>query len=140
MTSSTLDLVCLTIPKPIALLPLALRNPLSDSGPISILATSDNIIFESPWCLITTLLYSFNVFNFESSLMLISLWIDSKRPAPLSIFSLLIALITSITVKPLDAISSGSIHTLTEYFLSPPIVIDATPGCIDNLSTTFLSR
>ena len=46
-TSRTLDLVCLTIPNPIALL-LALRKPLSDSGPISILATSERYIFESP--------------------------------------------------------------------------------------------
>ena len=47
-TSRTLDLVCLTIPNPIALLLLALRKPLSDSGPISILATSERYIFESP--------------------------------------------------------------------------------------------
>ena len=44
-TSRTFDLVCLTIPSPIALFLFALKNPLSDSGPISTLATSDKYIF-----------------------------------------------------------------------------------------------
>ena len=47
-TSSTLDFVCLTIPRPIALFLFALKNPLSVSGPISIFATSYKRIFESP--------------------------------------------------------------------------------------------
>ena len=47
-TSRTFDLVCLTIPNPIALFLFALKNPLSDSGPISTLATSDKYILESP--------------------------------------------------------------------------------------------
>ena len=47
-TSSTFDLVCLTIPNPIALLLLALRNPRSDSGPISTFATSERYTLESP--------------------------------------------------------------------------------------------
>ena len=47
-TSSTLDFVCLTIPRPIALFLFALKKPLSVSGPISIFATSDKRIFESP--------------------------------------------------------------------------------------------
>ena len=72
--------------------------------------------------------------------MLISLSTESSLPAGFSIFSLLIADKISSTVIPLADILSGSNQILIAYFLSPPTVIDATPGRIDNLSTMFLSK
>ncbi|CAI8303709.1 MAG: Uncharacterised protein [Gammaproteobacteria bacterium] len=72
--------------------------------------------------------------------MPISLSLESSLPAGFSMFSLLIAFKTSSTVIFLDDIWSGSNHILIAYFLSPPTVIDATPGRIDNLSIIFLSK
>ena len=78
--------------------------------------------------------------NFDFTCIPISRSTESRRPAGFSIFSLFIAFNTSSTVICLDDILSGSSQILMAYFLSPPTVIEATPGKIDSLSIIFLSK
>ena len=139
-TFNTFDFVCLTTPKPIAFSPLALRNPLSFSAPILISDISPSFIFLSFIFFMTISLNILTSDNLDLTWIPISLSIESSRPAGFSIFSLLIAVKISSTVIFLADISSGLSHIRIAYFLSPPTVIDATPGKIDSLSTIFLSR
>ena len=140
VTLRTFDFVCLTIPKPIASFPFALKKPLSVSAPITTLDTSSNLTF--------ALSYFFNTIFLNSSIVCIldvtcksnSLSCESNLPAGFSIFSLFMEVKISFTVIFLASILSGFNQILIAYLRSPPIVIDATPGNIDNLSTMFLSR
>ena len=64
-TLRTLDFVCLTMPRPIASSPFALRKPLSVSAPISILEISFKVIFLPSIFLINRFLNSPMDDNFE---------------------------------------------------------------------------